>query len=225
MKNITYRRGQIEWALWQFFCIKPDARIKPPDVFVKRIKRLLELDRAKTKKAPGFAFSEFATHGQGNDATFTAFDTFCLGVALEQLDAGFKQSEIIIFLSYIRKSLFKEFESTKLYPHSFRLPVAADDYPKLPSYEENNNRYVDPRIFMVTSKFALKEVFPKLRNTGKKEHMILKPDFFHGIEEFSDNLNKHFNYFRKVSVFELSEMAKIIRKSLEDAPEIRRGRS
>ena len=41
----TYRRGQVEWALWRMSTIGRPAPAEPSPVFRNRIKRLLEIDR------------------------------------------------------------------------------------------------------------------------------------------------------------------------------------
>ena len=45
MSNVTYRRGQVEWALWRAFTLARSPGEGPPPIFKTRIKRLLDLDR------------------------------------------------------------------------------------------------------------------------------------------------------------------------------------
>ena len=45
MSNVTYRRGQVEWALWRAFTLARSSGEGPPPIFRTRIKRLLDLDR------------------------------------------------------------------------------------------------------------------------------------------------------------------------------------
>ncbi len=72
----SYRRGQVEWALWRFFLQGRQAGTKPPKVFLTRIKRLLELDRGedlgeKTETPYArFAFADATTEGKGTDVDF-----------------------------------------------------------------------------------------------------------------------------------------------------------
>lgn len=224
MNNTTYKRGQVEWALWRFFCVKPDARTKPPIVFNTRIKRLLELDRAGIKNAPGFAFSDSATSGRGSDATFSAFDAFCLAVAMDLLDAGFKQSEIIFFLTHVRPSLSKEYKYISRFPFPPRQQTAAEDYPNLPSYKFGDRKNADTRVFMVTRKIELKEIFSNDQKQEMKKPLLLRPDFFRGIEKLTKAMNKNSNYYRKATLVELYETAYEIDRLLKKAPEFRRGR-
>ena len=65
----SYKRGQVEWALWRFFLQGRQAGASPPKVFLTRIKRLLELDRGEdlgaTTETPHarFAFADAAPEG------------------------------------------------------------------------------------------------------------------------------------------------------------------
>src|SRR5258708_1814137 len=93
LSNETFRRGQVEWAIWRFFTFMKSAPPDPPKVFLTRIKRLLETDRHD--KVPtgqdydppvAFAFSSAESKGKGVDAVFTSFDAFCLALALDLVD-------------------------------------------------------------------------------------------------------------------------------------------
>src|SRR5690349_17999088 len=108
----TFKRGQVEWAIWRFFTLLKSAPDDPPKVFLTRIKRLLETDRHDKVPAgqdypppAAYAFSSGETEGQGVDAAFTSFDAFCLALALDLVDVGFKPSEIVFLLRYLRPEL------------------------------------------------------------------------------------------------------------------------
>ncbi len=100
----SYKRGQVEWALWRFFLQGRQVGPEQQKVFLTRIKRLLELDRgedlgAKTETPHArFAFADVAPEGKGTDVDFRPFNAFCLALALDLLDTGFKQSEIVFLL-------------------------------------------------------------------------------------------------------------------------------
>src|SRR5438309_8314445 len=105
----TFKRGQVEWAIWRFFTLMRLASDDPPQVFLTRIKRLLETDRQDKVPAGNdyqpparYAFSSAESEGQGIDAVFTSFDAFCLALALDLADFGFKPSEIVFLLRYLR---------------------------------------------------------------------------------------------------------------------------
>jgi hypothetical protein len=44
----TYRRSQLEWALWKLATLDAENRNEPISAFRARIKHLLQLDRAGT---------------------------------------------------------------------------------------------------------------------------------------------------------------------------------
>ena len=45
MPNVTFGRGQAEWALWKSFTFGRNAPDEVPKVFKTRVKRLLDVDR------------------------------------------------------------------------------------------------------------------------------------------------------------------------------------
>ena len=58
----TFKRGQVEWALWQLFAANSPSPARPPQAFLTRIKRLWELDRRMGPEAPGYAFFDQGPH-------------------------------------------------------------------------------------------------------------------------------------------------------------------
>jgi hypothetical protein len=54
--NERYKRGQVEWALWQSVDTSNNSGTEPPTVFKTRVKRLPELDRTALDDCPGYAF-------------------------------------------------------------------------------------------------------------------------------------------------------------------------
>src|SRR3990167_10252586 len=92
----SYRRGQVEWALWRW-ATTPDRLRDAPPAFLARIKRLLEIDRevgqTGNKEPEDTAFYSELPKGTGSDVGYSAFNAFCLALGLDLLDAGFKQGE------------------------------------------------------------------------------------------------------------------------------------
>ena len=76
-------------------------------MFLTRIKRLLEIDRSleqtdlQAQPNSNFAFVA-PPERAGSEVAFTAFDAFCLAVALDLHDAGFKQSEVVFKSTVIK---------------------------------------------------------------------------------------------------------------------------
>lgn len=225
MKSQPYTRGQVEWALWRYFRIEPNANDNPPTIFSTRIKRLLELDRVGIEGAPGFAFSSAATTGRGSNANFTAFDVFCLAVAMDLLDTGFKQSEIVFFLAFTRSSLEREFRYMMKHPFPLRQNAASEDFPELPTYMANGFQYADGRVYMGTRKVELKEFVSDTTSEDQKRPQIQTPLFFRGIEALVSELNANPIFYNKLTLIELSQPARRINELLQDAPEIKRGRT
>src|SRR3954447_6225807 len=109
----TYRRGQVEWALWRMSTIGRPAPEEASLVFRNRVKRLLEIDRTGASEAwkgkGQLAFSEDRPEGTGFDVAFTPYDAFILALGLDLLRMGFVQSEVVMLMNFLRPSLGKIF--------------------------------------------------------------------------------------------------------------------
>ena len=221
----TYKRGQVEWSLWRFVTFLRNAGDKPPKAFLTRIKRLLEIDRADREEGAGFAFIKEAPQGQGVDVVFTAFDAFCLALALDLLDAGFKQSEVVFLMRHIRDPLREEYDWIMSGSPLFYQRRFARHAPNRPAYDEGGPRYADYRVFALIQKVEMKEVFPVLaepRYSGIPT--ILEPVFCRGIEALQAELNRKAGSFRKAMVLEIANAAAQVTDLLKDAPITKRGR-
>ncbi len=221
----TFKRGQVEWALWRFFTLGKRTSDKPPQKFRTRIKRLLELDRAGTGSADAYAFLDSDPEGQGVDAEYTPLNAFCLCLAMDMLDAGYKQAEVVFLLQHIRRQLAPQFRRIQASPPAIRQKVAAADRPGCPAYEERGVRWADCRVFMVLEKIELTEVLP-VASTGKRirDPAFLQPTFCRGVAALGRELH-HMNFqYRKALVMEVASPAAAIDELLREAPEIKRGR-
>lgn len=108
----SYRRGQVEWALWRFKAGEATPR-PAPSQFLARIKRLLDVDRTlaperRRRGAAAFAFSTAAPGGRGENAAFAKLDATMLWLALELVELGFKQQEVVEQLRRARALLGRE---------------------------------------------------------------------------------------------------------------------
>lgn len=222
----TFKRGQVEWALWRFATFLRDAGQEAPKAFRTRVKRLLEIDRADEIDDTGFAFAEAASGGRGNDAAFTAFDAFCLALALDLLDAGFKQSEIVFLMRHMRAGLSTEYDWIMVSPPPLRGRVLAKRAPDRPSYSEDGKRWADFRVFAVIQKVEMTEVFPVLsRRADPRDPVFLEPAFCRGIEALQKELNRMPHACRKALVLELSHAAVLVTEFLHESPMTKRGRA
>jgi len=227
----AFKRSQVEWALWRYFCFGSTDRPAPPAVFKTRIKRLLEIDRLKEKYEESevpharFAFIDGPPDGQGRDVPYTAFNAFCLALGLDLLDAGFKQSEIVFLLRHIRRKLEEEFSRILKNPPEPREALSAEQRPNCPSYEKDGHSWADCRVFMVLNKVELKEVFAVAGNeSSNSQPIIFGPILCYGMEALITELQKmHFEY-RKALVIELAHTAAMVSDLLKEAPLVKRGR-
>lgn len=223
----TFKRGQVEWALWRFFSSR---RMDAPKVFRTRVKRLLELDRerdlSEQSEVPHAesAFFDDLPEGQGVDTRYTPFNTFCLALGLDLLDAGFKQSEVLFLLRHIRGDLEREFAWIMKCPPSPRQKTPAEERPRCPSFEERGRRWADCRVFAVIEKVELTEIYSGEEDSNGSRPIIMQPVFCHGIEALQKELARMNFDYRKALVMEIAEMATMVADHLSKAPVVKRGR-
>ena len=228
----SYKRGQVEWALWQFFLQGRQAGSRPPKVFLTRIKRLLELDRgedlgAKTETPHArFVFADAAPEGKGTDVGFRPFNAFCLALALDLLDTGFKQSEIVFLLRHIRDDLETWFERILRSPPTERKRIRPQDRPEAPTLLDAGGReYADCRVFVVINKIEIKEIFQLLGGSKLASGpLIMEPVYCRGIEALRNELDRMGPDKRKAMIIEIAHVAAGISGILPDAPVMKRGR-
>jgi len=224
MSNITYRRGQAEWALWQLARSgRSNAPASIPAEFLARIKKLLDLDRGHARKELASKVQAFVDADRGRasrDAEFESFDVFCLAIALDLVDAGFLQTEAIQLVRECRAELHGEFEwIIEHYPPATRARCLAKDHPDLPFYEEKGNRIADTCVYMITRKMALTETLAK--NIGAPA--IVAPQFADGRTALAETVSLS-PLVRSALVIEIAGTAKLIEGFLARAPRVTRAR-
>ena len=224
--NTIYRRGQVDWAIWRSMTVHQSEAGDPHPAFLTRIRRLLEIDRTDREDRPGFAFGDEAPPGKGTDRAFSAFDALCLALALELLDAGFKQAEVVYLLQEIRDDLRHEYREIMRHPELPRDVVPAKEHPDLPAYDDDKHhrRRVDYRVFAVLRKLEMTELIPKLAELELKDPVFLRSEFYRGIEALTLFLNRHNHAWRKGMILEIGAPARMVTAFLDQAPEIKRGR-
>jgi len=229
MAEETYGRGQVEWALWCSFDRARFGAGDVPQIFRTRMKRLLDIDRdldlddAEVPPEADYAFAPPPSVETG-DVAYRAVDAFCLAIALDLLDAGFKQAEIVFLMRYLRPPLQKRF-SKLLAPPSLisRQRYRAQDYPGLPSYEDNGGSFADRRLFVILQKIELTEI--SQASSRRAGPVILEPVFCAGATSLGAKLHDIMpNRRRAVTVLELAATAQAVQEYLAAAPVIRRGR-
>lgn len=206
---MKYKRNQAEWACWNANTLGQQRQI--PQVFLTRIKRLLELDRAPLDDdMPGAAFSDSPTPlGKGNEALFSEFDVFCLAIGLDLLDLGFKQSEVVFLLRHIRPSLAKK-----------HLRI------KETSSVHGRNRYGITKtngVYLIIRKVEIREFYSRIPE-DHRDPIALLPIYCFGNQELAESIQDLANHDRKCVVVELAKMTAILGDLLPKAPVITRGR-
>lgn len=218
----TYKRNQVNQALWQTATHLKGAEGDPPKAFLTRVKRLLEIDRQNPTDEGIYAFSDEKPGGKGVDMQFTAFNTFCLMLGLNLLDIGFKQSEIVFLLQHIQNDLRPEYDWVQSHPP--KLQSLAGKHPTVPSYQRGTGKpAADFNIFILIKKVEMFEIYPLLKDKLPiRQPVIAEPIICRGVEALRDTVwqNKIDNHL----LLEISRVAHLIPAMLADAPARARGR-
>jgi hypothetical protein len=231
LQGPTYRLGQVEWALWKFSTLDLPSGDEPLKSFHARVKHLLRLDRcqvlftsAESPPPVPYALSSAPTRGTGVDAAFTAFDAFCLAMAVDLLRAGFKQSEVVLLMGYLRLGLWKPFAGILSNPPPFKSRLTRGQQPGSRTGDDKEGD--DRRVFLVIQRVELSEAFPAFATSGRgrKGPIFREPLICHGIDELRDQLGKMDHVFRRAIVLEIAHMAVRIAEFLDQAPLKKRGR-
>jgi hypothetical protein len=221
----TYRRGQVEWALWQFATIEFNTGENAQKDLRIRLKHLLEIDREGApfgkevfRRARVHALSSSAPEGTGVDIDFSAFDAFCIAIALDLLRTGFKQSEVMILMGRIRGLLEQPFQQILENPPPRR--------PHGNKVEPQPARHADRHVFLVVERVEASERHAEYA-TGKYARVPLniEPRVFVGVPALSDYMATMDHVFRRAIVVEIAQIAARLTEFLEKAPKISRGRS
>lgn len=222
MNDSTFKRGQVEWALWRWQLDGRSAADDPPPRFLARVRKLLELDRRKevleseVPHAP-YAFLENAPRGTGTDLELTLFDSVCLAVGLNMLDFGFKQAEVVFFLRHIRPNLRQPFARARSDPYT-RNRVFAHHAEHLPTYEERGRKYADRAIFMIVTRVQ------SVAMIEEGTSLLSVPKFAYGRDKVRDQLAELGLRGGQAYVIELAYLITFINQALPAAPSRRRGR-
>ncbi|MBL8564811.1 MAG: hypothetical protein JNM89_03745 [Hyphomicrobiaceae bacterium] len=223
MSDVTFKRGQVEWALWRALTIGRGFADQPPAVFRTRIKRLLDLDRDNNADEPAFAPHG---EGQGVELQFTPFDVFCLGIGLDLLDIGFKQGEVVQLIRHLRPEL------EGWLPHLLARPSLIDrqnhlarQHPDLPTVERKGRApLADSRVFLVLGRIEATEALVETEASGG-EAALLAPIFCAGLDRLREAILDLMPLRRRVAaVLEITAMAQAVDTFLAKAPTFARGR-
>lgn len=234
MSNQTYKRGQVEWALWRAFRPLGSRDDGPVPLFKTRIKRLLDLDReydtSDLDVAGGsdFAFVAPVEGGSGVEAAYAPVDAFCIGIGLELLDTGFKQGEIVVLMRHLRADLAHWFPALLSRPSLLeRQNHLARNHPNLPVIERPRGApLADARVFMVLNRIELTEVLSVSPAISKSKQAVFRePVFSEGMSGLAQDLSRLMPMHQRTAVvLEITMLAQAVTAFLEAAPLMVRGR-
>jgi hypothetical protein len=235
MSNVTYKRSQVEGALWRAFTLGRSAGNDPPPIFKTRTKRLLDLDRSLDVSSFGappasdFAFVALTEGGSGIEAQYTPFDVFCLALALDLLDVGFKQGEIVYLMRHLRELLEEWFAKLIARPSLIdRQRHLAKLHPRLPVIPHSSGKapLADARVFLILNRIEMTELLPATKPQGKAgQAVFLEPEICAGIGELQKRLDALMPLHRRtVITLEITAVAQAVSVFLEEAPLVPRGR-
>jgi hypothetical protein len=109
---MSFKRNQIETAIARIY--DPGCQ-EPPSELRTRIKRILELDRSRSRKLrstdaeeANFAFFSDEAPGTGADISFSQYEAFAVLNGLRIMDHGWPQGFAVSIMRRIRPDLEKE---------------------------------------------------------------------------------------------------------------------
>jgi hypothetical protein len=228
----TYKRNQVEWALWRTHLRMGHRGEEPTARFRTRIKRLLEIDRAEPYRegqevpGPAFAFSDERTEGRGRDVQFTAFDAFCLTIGLDFLNLGLPQADVVFLIRNIREVLRETFhrDLAKGPRRDARELLAPEHYPDLATYMLDGIEYADPSVYLMIRRIELVETLPEPSiESLSGMPVFLKPAICHGAEALAKELRDLRFKGHSCLVVEIGSSASTVIAFLKQAPSRTRG--
>jgi hypothetical protein len=220
----------VEAALWRaLYVASHPAPVHPPVVFLTRVRRLLDLDRTEPGAAPGRAFTEAAPEGSGVECPFTAFDTFCLALALELLNRGFKAGEVVFLMRWVRRDLEPLHAWVLADPPSVqdgrlaRGEAGRAEHPSRPA-APTTDHVADFTVFLVIESIELDELVPAFNAVRRPgEPLILQPTICHGRQALFDEIDRRGLGFRSAMVVEVAALAALTAWWLPRLPAVPRG--
>jgi len=222
VSNISYKRGQVEWALWRALEHACSPSNDPSPLFRTRIKRLLDIDRDPDFKLsyvtiPPSSVHAFATPteiGKGGETAYAPFDVFCLALGIELLDVGFKQGEIVYLMRFLRKTLEPWFV------HCIALPSLRTN----PAHAAGPD-VADPRVFLLLGRIEPTVPMPATKARKSQGAFLRAPEIWEGVDEVRARLDEVMPYARRsVITLEITALAQAVETLLAEAPAMPRGR-
>ena len=247
----VWRRNQLVAALWHYLATARDwggdqhgLAESVPRVFRSRVKKMLDLDRLphllpweENQLPPDqWAFYDQAGEGTGSEERFSTVHAFNMGLALQMLNIGLKQSEVIFVLKWARPDLEAVFKKIHAQPGALA-PVSdtrrqSHEHKHYPSskpiwLEDKKSPEADFTVWMLLQRVETKELHPssgERATEGQAPPMFMAPEFCFGLEAVKTYVFKHLNDFPHLVLLELADLALTLPRELAQAPAIGRGR-
>src|SRR5882762_5302910 len=242
-----WRRNQMEAALWRYAVTAPNwggdwskLAQKMPAVFRSRIKKLLNMDRIPGLTPWGqedekiWAFYDSPGEGAGSEERFSTQHAFLMGIGLDLVNEGLKQSEVVYFLRHLREKLEAAFDQIHRRPGAIA-PVSGSDR-QLHRFEENGSSepihlgrhhpLADRTVWMIIRRQEAKETYPRFLELtqGREIPLFFEPEFYFGLEAVKERVFEQLPGFRHLILVEIADLALTLPRYLEEAPAVGRGR-
>jgi hypothetical protein len=222
----TFRRNQVEHALWKFANLDRQAHHEPNTAFKARVKHLLNLNQSgnlfqRGKIAPMVVrpLGGNSPLGTGTDAQFTATDAICLGLALDMVRAGFKQQEVLLLMSYLRRPL-----EESIIPEILRSPPKiVPVWPKT-KVQSGEQQGTDRRVFLVLHRVESSEEFAAFNPRRQTVPIYKEPRICRGVSGLTDALADMNHVLRRAIVFEIGYLVACVSQFLSEIQPAKRGR-
>ncbi len=243
-----WRRNQMEAALWRYVVTYKNwggdwegRAASIPSVFRSRIKKMLNIDRIpEMTPSAGFpedrwVFYDEPGEGTGSEDRFSAVHAFLMAVALDLLNIGLKQSEVMFFLKHTRPMLEGAFDRIHRRPGAIAPVTGSGRQRRFAKHyrgvkpiwiDRERAPLADFTVWMVVRRFETKELYPQFeeKTKGKTIPFFLEPKICFGIEAVKQEVFTHLNGYRHPVTVELADSALTIPQYLAEAPSIGRGR-
>ena len=222
----TYRRNQVEWVLWHVFLKRRNRPVDLPlpNRFLNRIKRFLELDEKLSGEEAQPAFFSDVQKGSGGARSFSLYDIFMLGLALDFNDAGYPQQDVVYLLQHTKLHFIDSFAQAMTYPEWKQGLRAPEEVPAAPKIKIKGSDYADPRMFFISQKNEIREVFDESMLSDLPIIMTV-PMIFAGFASLIDFLEEDAAYREHHHfIVEFGRLAVELRDAVAKAPLIKRGR-
>ena len=225
---LQWRRNQMADAIWRYTVTAPHWGSDPnhladrvPQVFQSRIKKMLNLDRIPDMTPwegleDTWVFYDEPGQGVGSEELFSTFHAFMMSMAIELLNIGLKQSEVIFFLKHTKPVLHKQF--SRIYRRSNKkAPVS------------NSNRSpqgIRRTVWMTVRRVETQEAHPGFQKKigEKKIPLFMEPKFFEGFDAVAKEFSMHLSLYRHAILIEIADPALMLPAYLAATPVVRRGR-